>query len=377
MRHVAIGQALFCFGFGLGRMAGQLDNCSLAGKDLSAGAFAPIVIVRHTERGVHMEYRRLGSSGLQVSALGIGTNSFGGRADEAASLRIIDAVLDAGINFIDTANIYTNTESERIIGKALEGRRHDVVLATKAGLPRGQGPNEQGASRYHLMKELEGSLKRLRTDYVDLYQIHTFDPNTPLEETLRALDDMVRAGKVRYIGASNYFAWELMKALGISEREGLNRFVSLQVSYSLADRTPEREMIPLCLDQGLGIIPYFPLAGGILTGKYTTADRVPAGSRLEKDPRFAEKLKNDKIALGQQVAGLAAELGVEPGVLSIAWLMNKPAVSTVIVGASRVEQVQANLQSASLKLDDSTMAKLDELSDPFRLGEPFGWYRLQ
>jgi len=324
-----------------------------------------------------MEYRRLGNSGLFVSALGLGTNSFGGRADEATSLRIIDTVLDAGVNFIDTANIYTNTESERIIGKALEGRRHNVVLATKAGLPRGEGPNERGASRHHLMKELEGSLKRLRTDYVDLYQIHTFDPNTPLEETLRALDDMVRAGKVRYIGCSNFFAWEVMKALGISEREGLNRFVSLQVSYSLADRTPEREMIPLCLDQGLGIIPYFPLAGGILTGKYTSADKAPAGSRLEKDPRFAEKLKQDKIALGRQVAGLAAELGVEPGVLSIAWLMNRPAVSTVIVGASRVEQAEANLKSASLKLDDSTLARLDELSEPYRLGEPFGWYRLQ
>lgn len=318
----------------------------------------------------------MGSSGLQVSVLGIGTNSFGGRADEATSLRIIDAALDGGINFIDTANIYTNTESERIIGKALEGRRHDVVLATKAGLVRGQGPNERGASRYHLLKELEGSLKRLRTDYVDLYQIHTFDPYTPLEETLRALDDMVRAGKVRYIGASNFFAWEVMKALGISERQGLNRFVSLQVSYSLADRTPEREMIPLCLDQGLGIIPYFPLAGGILTGKYTSVEQAPPGSRMEKDPRFAERVQTDKIELGLQVSALAAKLGVTPSVLSIAWLMNKPAVSTVIVGASRVEQVTSNLESVSVKLDDSTMAKLDELSDPFRLGEPFGFYRL-
>lgn len=323
-----------------------------------------------------MEYRRLGNSGLHVSALGIGTNSFGGRADEATTLRIIDAALEGGINFIDTANIYTNTESERIIGKALEGRRHEVVLATKAGLPRGEGPNERGASRYHLQKELEGSLKRLGTDYVDLYQIHTFDQYTPLEETLHALDDMVRAGKVRYIGASNYFAWELMKALGISELKGLNRFVSLQVSYSLADRTPEREMIPLCLDQGLGIIPYFPLAGGILTGKYTSESQAPEGSRLAKEPRFADKLQADKIELGQQVSALAAELGIAPGVLSIAWLMNKPAVSTVIVGASRVEQVTANLESAAVKLDEATMAKLDEISDRFRLGEPFGFYRL-
>ncbi|MGG3885291.1 aldo/keto reductase [Brevibacillus panacihumi] len=323
-----------------------------------------------------MKYHRLGNSGLHVSALGIGTNSFGGRADEAASTAIIDAALDGGINFIDTANIYTGTESERIIGKALEGRRHDVVLATKAGLVKGEGVNERGSSRYHLQKELEGSLKRLRTDYVDLYQIHTFDPNTPLEETLRALDDMVRSGKVRYIGASNYFAWEVMKALGISELKGLNRFVSLQVSYSLADRTPEREMIPLCLDQGLGIIPYYPLAGGILTGKYTSADQGPAGSRLEKEPRFARFLGQDKIQLGQQVADLAKELGMAPSVLSIAWLMNKPAVSTVIVGASRVEQLAANLESASVELDSATMNRLDELSEPYRLGEPFGFFRL-
>ncbi|MCM3079774.1 aldo/keto reductase [Brevibacillus invocatus] len=323
-----------------------------------------------------MRYHRLGNSGLQVSAMGIGTNSFGGRADEATSLAIIDAALEGGINFIDTANIYTGTESERIIGKALEGRRHDVVLATKAGLPRGEGVNQRGSSRYHLQKELEGSLKRLRTDYVDLYQIHTFDPHTPLEETLRALDDMVRSGKVRYIGASNYFAWELMKALGISELKGLNRFASLQISYSLADRTPEREMIPLCLDQGLGIIPYFPLAGGILTGKYTSAEQAPEGSRLEKEPRFGRLLGQDKIELGKQVADLAHDLGMTPSVLSIAWLMNKPAVSSVIVGASRVEQMSTNLESASVELGADTMKRLDELSDPYRLGEPFGFYRL-
>ncbi|MGK5510976.1 aldo/keto reductase [Brevibacillus formosus] len=323
-----------------------------------------------------MKYYRLGGSGLKVSALGLGTNSFGGRADEQTSVRIIHTAIENGITFIDTANIYTQTESERIIGLALEGKRHEVVLATKAGLVKGEGPNQRGSSRYHLMLELENSLKRLRTDYVDLYQIHTFDPETPLEETLRALDDMVRSGKVRYIGASNYAAWELMKALGISEREGLNRYVSTQVSYSLADRTPERELVPLCLDQGVGIIPYFPLAGGILTGKYTSAEQTPAGSRAAKEPRFVRLLSEDKLEFGRKISQVAAELGVSSSVLSLAWLMHKPAVSSVIVGATSVGQLTDNLQSAALTLDEATLAELDRLSDTYRYGEPFAVYRL-
>lgn len=189
-----------------------------------------------------MQYRRLGSSGLKVSVLGLGTNAFGMRADAVSATKIINYALENGVNFIDTANIYTKTESETIIGQALKGNRHNVVLATKAGLVKGPGPNERGSSRYHLQNELEDSLRRLNTDYIDLYQIHTFDPDTPLEETLRTLDDMVRAGKIRYIGASNYAAWELMKAVGISEKLNLNRYVSTQISYSLADRTPESEL---------------------------------------------------------------------------------------------------------------------------------------
>ena len=323
-----------------------------------------------------MKYYRLGSSGLKVSALGLGTNSFGGRADEQTSTAIIHTAIENGITFIDTANIYTHTESERIIGQALEGKRHEVVLATKAGLVKGEGPNQKGSSRYHLMQELENSLKRLRTDYVDLYQIHTFDPETPLEETLRALDDMVRSGKVRYIGASNYAAWELMKAIGISAKEGLNRYVSTQVSYSLADRTPERELVPLCLDQGVGIIPYFPLAGGILTGKYTSTEQAPAGSRADKEPRFVKMLSPDKLELSEQVGKLAGELGVTSSVLSLAWLMHKPAVSSVIVGATSAKQLTDNLQSATLELDEASFAALENISDKYRNGEPFAVYRL-
>lgn len=323
-----------------------------------------------------MNYCRLGSSGLKVSKLGLGTNAFGKRADQETSTRIIDHALDHGINFIDTANIYAGSESERIIGQALSGKRHNVVLATKAGLVNGQGPNERGSSRYHLLQELENSLKRLKTDYVDLYQIHTFDPDTPLEETLRTLDDLVSSGKVRYIGASNYAAWEIMKALGISELKGYARYVSTQTSYSLADRTPELELVPLCLDQGVGIIPYFPLAGGILTGKYSQGSSTPSGSRAETDPNFNRFLEDHNLKLGQQVSQLAAEHGHSPSALSLAWLMNRPAVSTVIVGATKTEQLDDNLKSLEIEIDETLGSSLDEVSNGFVYAKPFATYRL-
>ncbi|MNC44725.1 L-glyceraldehyde 3-phosphate reductase [compost metagenome] len=211
---------------------------------------------------------------------------------------------------------------------------------------------------------------------MDLYQIHTFDPYTPLEETLRTLDDMVSAGKVRYIGASNYAAWELMKALGISEARNLVKYVSIQCSYSLADRTPETQLLPLCLDQGIGIIPYFPLAGGILTGKYGGSDARPAGSRAQTDPNFSRFLSEDRIALGRAVGDIAAELTASPTVLSLAWLMHQPAVSTVIVGATKTAQLQESIQSAALVLDAGSLHRLDEASRTFRTGEPFAVYRL-
>lgn len=323
-----------------------------------------------------MKYRRLGNSGLNVSVIGLGTNSFGSRADRETSTRILHKALDLGLSFIDTANGYSNTESESIIGAALAGRRHDVVLATKAGLPRGQHPNERGSSRLHLMRELEGSLSRLRTDYVDLYQIHTFDPYTPLEETLRTLDDMVRSGKVRYIGASNYAAWELMKALSVSQALNTVRFISIQPSYSLADRTPELELVPLCLDQGVGIIPYYPLAGGILTGKYKPGAPVPIGSRADKAPSFAEKLDRSRLELGERVAELAAESNMSASVMSLAWLLQRPGVATVIAGATRAEQLEENMRAAQVTLEEDVIRKLDELSEPFRYGPPFATYRL-
>ncbi|BFH59620.1 aldo/keto reductase [Paenibacillus azoreducens] len=323
-----------------------------------------------------MRYRRLGGSGLEVSVLGLGTNAFGKRADQEESARIIHHAIDRGVNFIDTANIYAGSESERIIGEALADKRHGVVLATKAGLVNGEGPNTKGSSRYHLMQELDRSLKRLQTDYVDLYQIHTFDPHTPLEETLRTLDDMIRSGKVRYIGASNYAAWELMKALGISDMRGLNRYVSIQTSYSLADRTPEQEIVPLCLDQGVGIIPYFPLAGGILTGKYSFADRAPLNSRAQTDLNFGRFINDRTLELSESVSRLAEDSGCTPSTLSLAWLMEQPAVSTVIVGATRTEQLDENLKCLELNPGRNVLNKLDGISEAFRYGRPFATYRL-
>lgn len=311
-----------------------------------------------------MRYRKLGKSGLEVSVLGLGTNAFGGRADKQTSIRILHYALDKGITFIDTANTYTGTQSEEIIGEAFEGRRDQVIIATKAGMRRGEGPNSFGTSRHHILNEVEGSLRRLRTDYIDLYQMHIYDPNTPLEETLRALDDLITSGKVRYIGASNYSAWQMMKALSISEREHLAKFVSIQPGYSLADRSIERELIPFCIDQGIGIIPYYPLAGGILTGKYS-GGAVPAGSHLDKNPNFAKRLSEARVALGEQVSMLAAEIGTTATVLSLAWLMHQPMVSTVIAGATRESQIDENVKAAELDLPQDVLDQLDEMSKEF------------
>lgn len=321
-----------------------------------------------------MQYNRLGNSGLKLSAIGLGTNAFGKRADRAASHGIIEAALERGVSFIDTANIYAGTQSETIIGEALKGKRDLVVLTTKAGLPTGSGVYDRGSSRRHLTQQLDASLKRLQTDYVDLFQIHTFDPETPLEETLRCLEHFIQAGKVRYIGCSNYYAWELMKALGISKELGISSYISHQTSYSLADRTPERELIPLCIDQGIGIIPYFPLAGGILTGKYSQG--VPQGSRAETDPNFNRFITDKTLLLSQQVNELAHELNTTANVLSIAWLLHQPVVSSVIVGATKQAQLNNNLQALELKLSAAVLEKLDAISSSFKHGEPFALYRI-
>lgn len=314
-----------------------------------------------------MEYRILGQSGLRVSVMGLGTNALGGRAAEDVSREIVLTAIDRGVTLIDTANIYTSGQSESILGRVLEGRRHEVVLATKAGMAAGEGPYRRGASRRHLLAEVEASLRRLCTDYIDLFQVHAFDPATPLEETLRTLEDLVRSGKVRYVGASNYRAWQLMKALAVSERRGWERYASVQPSYSLADRTVEAELVPLCLDQQVGIIAYFPLAGGLLTGKYHANAAPPPDSRAAVNPRFGSRLleSQQNLDLAAEVAAVARSLEVSPAQVALAWLLARPAVASAIAGATRPSQVMENLGALDVHLDPTTTARLDEASRPF------------
>ena len=308
-----------------------------------------------------MEQRRLGTSGFTVPLLGLGTNNFGGRSDEAASLKVIDASIDIGANFFDTANIYTGTKSETIIGKALKGRRDKVILTTKFGMSMGSGPNMKGGSRGHILSELDTSLRRLQTDYLDLYQMHMVDRSTPIEETLRTLDDLVRAGKVRYIGCSNYDGWHLVEALHTSRALNLNAFVSVQPYYNLLKRGIERELAPACEAYDIGIIPYFPLESGFLTGKYRPGEGAPSGTRFDKTPTFQAKLNEGNFAILDALESFAAERGHTVGELAMAWLAARPQVCSVISGASTPEQVQANAKGLEWKLTTEDLAEIDEI----------------
>ena len=308
-----------------------------------------------------MEQRRLGTSGFTVPLLGLGTNNFGGRSDEAASLKVIDASIDIGANFFDTANIYTGTKSETIIGKALKGRRDKVILTTKFGMSMGPGPNMKGGSRGHILSELDTSLRRLQTDYLDLYQMHMVDRSTPIEETLRTLDDLVRAGKVRYIGCSNYDGWHLVEALHTSRALNLNAFVSVQPYYNLLKRGIERELAPACEAYDIGIIPYFPLESGFLTGKYRPGEGAPSGTRFDKTPTFQAKLNEGNFAILDALKSFAAERGHTVGELAMAWLAARPQVCSVISGASTPEQVQANAKGLEWKLTTEDLAEIGEI----------------
>jgi 1-deoxyxylulose-5-phosphate synthase len=312
-----------------------------------------------------MIYRTLGRSGLNVSAYALGTNAFGGRADEETSIAIIHHAIDHGVNLIDTANIYTNTNSERIIGKAIHDRRDQVVLATKCAAKMGDGPNDRGASRWHIMREVERSLARMHTDYIDLYQMHTWDDQTPLEETLRALDDLVRAGKVRYAGCSNYAAWQVCGALWISDRRGFVRYESVQPEYSPADRRIETELVPCCLAEGLGLLVYFPLAGGVLTGKYKPGSPPPQGSRAVTQPQFAKRMNEQNLRLAQDMAGLASEIGCTVSQLTLAWVMQRPGITSALVGATKVAQQEENLKAVDLKVPPQILDRVTELSAAF------------
>jgi aryl-alcohol dehydrogenase-like predicted oxidoreductase len=318
-----------------------------------------------------MRYRQLGSSGLRVSVLTMGTMTFGGEGkfssvgetDLDGAKRQLALCIDAGVNLVDTANVYSSGTSEEIVGEALAGRRDEVLLATKVRMPMGDGPNDAGVSRSEIIRECEASLRRLQTDHIDLYQLHAGDGQTPLEETLGALDDLVRAGKVRYVGASNYSGWHLMKALGVAERDRLPRFVSEQIFYSLQARDAEYELVPAALDAGLGILVWSPLAGGLMSGKYRRGQSGPEGSRHLTD--WDEPPVRDEDRLYDTVDVLvevAEQRGASPAQVALAWLLQRPAVTSVIVGARTEEQLTDNLGAADLELTEQEMARLDEVS---------------
>jgi aryl-alcohol dehydrogenase-like predicted oxidoreductase len=320
-----------------------------------------------------MDYRQLGRSGLRVSALTLGTMTFGGRGNFANvgstgvtdARRQVDLCLDAGVNLFDTADVYSDGLSEEILGEVLQGRRDDVLVATKARMAMGDGPNDAGLSRHHLLRSCEASLRRLRTDHIDLYQVHEWDGQTPIEETLDALDTLVRDGKVRYVGCSNYAAWQLMKALGASDRRGLQRFVSQQIHLTLQAREAEYELVPATIDQGVGILVWSPLAGGLLSGKYRRGGHGPEGSRQltswDEPPVYDEDALYDTVDV---LVEIADGHGVSAAQVALAWLLERPGVSSVIVGARTEEQLVDNLRAADLRLSDEERTRLDEISRP-------------
>jgi len=313
-----------------------------------------------------MKLRKLGRTGLKVSNLCLGTMTFGNAqwgCDEPTSRKIVDRFLDAGGNFIDTADVYSNGISEEICGRALRDKRHQVVLATKVAGPMGGGPNDLGLSRRHILDGIDASLRRLGTDFVDLYQVHAYDPTSPLDETLRALDDCVRAGKVRYLGCSNYSAWQLMKATALARELGTARYDCLQPQYSLVCRHIEREHLPLCHEEGIAVIPWSPLGGGLLTGKLRKGAAPPPGSRAAVDPTNRERFARDRnLEIAETVIEIAGKLGRSASQVALAWVGQQSGVTSPIFGARTLEQLEDNLGAADLVLDADALARLDELS---------------
>jgi aryl-alcohol dehydrogenase-like predicted oxidoreductase len=312
-----------------------------------------------------MECRNLGNSGLKVPTLGLGGNNFGWYVDEKASAAVINHALEIGINFIDTADMYDKGRSEEYVGRTLKGRRTDVIIGTKFASVMGEGPNDRGGSRWYMMRAVEASLKRLNTDYIDLYQIHFPDPTTPIEETLRALDDLVKAGKVRYIGCSNFAGWQLSEALWTSRVNHLNSFVTVQTRYNFFERQIEQELVPCCKAHGVGVIPWGPLAGGFLTGKYRRGEQPPA-SPTGRPAKAFNQLYSSIITdanwerLGKLDA-FARARGHKVGELAIAWLLWHPWLSTVIAGATKPEQLDANVAGTNWKLTAEEVAQIEQI----------------
>lgn len=327
-----------------------------------------------------MQNTRLGNTGLKVSRLCLGTMTFGLQCDEAQSIRILDAAADGGINFLDTADAYPLGGSldhvgrtEEIIGKWLRGKRSRFVVTTKCFGRMGPEPWDQGNSRKHILDAIDASLRRLGTDYVDLYQLHQYDPDTPIDESLEALDTVVRSGKVRYIGCSNFQAWRLARALGRSEVLRLFKFVSVQPRYNLLFRQIERELLPLCAEEGLAVIPYNPLAGGMLTAKHDRTRPPAAGTRFtigKSAKMYTERYwKEREFDSVDALSGIAREAGVELATLAVAWVLANPVITAPIIGASKPEQLRASLTAESYTLDPALKDKLDQLTTEYRMGD--------
>ncbi|WP_415853687.1 aldo/keto reductase [Sinomonas sp. G460-2] len=320
-----------------------------------------------------MEYRYLGRSGLKVSTVTFGTMMFGGAGFFAnagtttveEAKRLLDVALDHGVNLLDTANVYSYGVSEEILGQALKGRRDRTLVATKVRMRMGDGPNETGLSRHHIIAQCEASLRRLGTDHIDLYQVHEWDGQTPLEETLEALDSLVRSGKVRYIGSSNYAGWQLMKALGVSERKGYQPFISQQIHYTLQAREAEYELLPIAEDSGVGVLVWSPLAGGLLSGKYRRGKQAPEGSRQltawDEPPVRDDDALYDIV---EELVEIGDARGVSAAQVSLAWLLGRPGVSSLIVGARTEQQLVDNLAAADLQLTSDERERLDKVSAP-------------
>ncbi|WNF38307.1 aldo/keto reductase [Bacillaceae bacterium IKA-2] len=320
-----------------------------------------------------MQYKKLGLTGLEISNICLGTMSFGRWIDEEASVSILNKALEKGVNFIDTANYYGKGQdeipeygtglSEEILGRALKGRREEVVLATKVGLQMGSGKNSNGLSKLNILREVDKSLQRLQTDYIDLYQVHLFDPNTPIEETLRALDDVVRQGKVRYIGCSNFAAWQIAKSNGICERMNLEKFISVQPQYSLLARNIENELIPFCHSEGVGIVVYSPMARGMLSGKYKGPNDVPADSRAAHgETRLLKLFSERNFNLVEQYKVLATQYEMSLSQFALAWVLNQPAVTSAIIGATKLSHVTDAVEVSDFQLTKEILKQIEELS---------------
>ena len=309
-----------------------------------------------------MNYRQLGKSGIQVSEIGLGTNQFGtDQVDQSKVDEIINTAEDLGINFIDTANIYTNGISEQMIGKSLQGRWNRFIIATKFSMKNGPGPNDRGASRYHILNSVDDSLKRLKSNHIDLYYLHRWDDLTSIEETLSTLDSLIQAGKVRYIGGSAFFAWQLARANLLAEMHGWSHFIAMQSHYHMLERSVETEMLPLCKDQGIGFIPYFPLAGGFLTGKYKEGEKYPAGSRGNTNKYVQDYMTSKNFKTISKIDKFAKLTGHSILETAQSWLLSKNEVSSVITGAKDASQIKANSMATNWKLTKHEIEKIETI----------------